>query len=158
MNRYEPGPASKHCVACAESIAASAEFCPRCGHTQATTPVKPATGWRWLYGLDGRVNRGGFLLREVISLGLLVVGYAVLFAGSSGLAVLVFLVLFIPAFAGHVCACVRRAHDLGWSGWTYLIFLVPFIGWGYWGWLLLRPSTGLSNGHGQCPDGVEVGL
>ena len=157
MNRYGPERASKHCVACAESIAASAEFCPRCGHTQATTPVKPATGWRWLYGLDGRVNGGGFLLREFYSFGLGFTAFVLLFAVPDGFSLLMF-PLFIAALAAHVSACVRRAHDFGSSGWACLILLVPIIGLVYWGALLLWPTDGASNDYGQCPSGVEVGL
>jgi uncharacterized membrane protein YhaH (DUF805 family) len=35
------------------------------------------------------------------------------------------LAIFIPSLA----VCVRRLHDIGRSGWWYLIGLIPVIGW-----------------------------
>ena len=168
MNRYGPGRTSRrYCGACGESIAASAEFCPRCGRAQATT-VETATGWRWLYGLDGRVNRRGFLLREVISIALMSPGFALGLANSNEFLLLVFGAMYLAGLVGHVSACVRRAHDFGWSGWTCLVFLLGFtsmlwtFGWvfvfPYWVMLLVRSNSGESNDHGQCPGGSKVGL
>lgn len=60
------------------------------------------------------------------------------------------LATFIPTLA----VAVRRLHDMGKSGWWYLIFLVPFIG-GIWLIVLLcMDSEHGTNNWGDNPKGV----
>ncbi len=44
---------------------------------------------------------------------------------GAGLGLLAFLVMFLPSIA----VAVRRLHDIGRSGWWYLLIFVPIIGW-----------------------------
>ena len=125
-----------------------------------------------MLGFDGRVNRGGFLLREIISFALMTPYLSQLgLAHPNGFLLLAAWVLFLAGFVVHMSACARRAHDFGWSGWTCLVFVLVFTptlwislwiyGWAlmfpFWVMLLVRFNSGESNEHGQCPSGVEVG-
>lgn len=70
--------------------------------------------------------------------------------GNSSVGVLnllVSLALFMPSLS----AVVRRLHDTGKSGWTYLIILVPIIGAFYILYLLVQDSQPGSNKWGSSP-------
>ncbi len=60
------------------------------------------------------------------------------------------LVVLIPGLA----VLVRRLHDIGKSGWWFLIVLIPFIGNIWLLVLLAKDSTDGSNEYGPNPKGV----
>lgn len=45
----------------------------------------------------------------------------------------------------HFLVTIQRSHDMGWSGWTSILTLIPFVGL-IW---LIAPGTKGSNEHGQ---------
>lgn len=50
-----------------------------------------------------------------------------------------------------IAISVRRLHDIGKSGWYYLIAIIPYIGWAisiYW---YSKPSVRLTNIYGEVP-------
>lgn len=56
------------------------------------------------------------------------------------------LAFFIPSLA----AAVRRLHDIGKSGWWYLIALIPIVGAIWLIVLLCQPSQPEANEYGEC--------
>jgi uncharacterized membrane protein YhaH (DUF805 family) len=65
---------------------------------------------------------------------------------------LIFLALFIPTIAIQV----RRLHDVGYSGWWYLISFVPFFGLLFLLVLFCLPSQDGPNKYGPHPYALAV--
>jgi len=109
-----------------------------------------------LVGVDGRISRLGFLIRQVVvyMAALVAVGFVV-----SGLEILIVagLVLYIAALVVSFCSTIRRFHDFGWSGWMVFMMLIPFFGIVVAFMPLFRPGNSLSNDYGFRPDGLRVG-
>ena len=61
--------------------------------------------------------------------------------------VVVSLGLLVPA----VCVTVRRLHDIGLSGWLYLLGFVPYVGGLFLFVCSLIPSSEKTNKHGPSP-------
>jgi|GEM_PF-476947 len=94
--------------------------------------------WVW-FSFSGRLNRKaywlkGFVLMSMIGLGVQLFGVLVgLMFGATGLggmfgvaiALVVILPLLVFNFWVSLALVVKRAHDLGHSGWWLLLFLVP---------------------------------
>lgn len=98
-----------------------------------------------------------FLFNTLFGVGLIFIGsmLGVLISGGDedvaisigyGLYFLYALAIFIPGLA----VCVRRLHDVGKSGWWFLISLVPFIG-GIWLFVLLVTDSEDENQYGRYP-------
>lgn len=68
------------------------------------------------------------------------------------LVVLVMLVFFIPS----ISVMVRRIHDLGLSGWFYLLFFIPYVGNLILLVFALMPSQKFENKYGPVPAGIKV--
>lgn len=143
-------------------------------------PASPTTGSTglWSYfsqasttnyvNFRGRARRKeywGFYLFWVIAVaGLSALGLAVdgavgnLKAGvelpvvTFALPLLFILATFLPALA----VTVRRIHDLGLSGWFYLLILLPYVGGLIIFVFSLIPSQGHENRWGPVPAGVKV--
>lgn len=64
----------------------------------------------------------------------------------------VMLVFFIPS----ISVMVRRIHDLGLSGWFYLLFFIPYIGSLILLVFALMPSQKFENKYGPAPAGVRT--
>ena len=67
----------------------------------------------------------------------------VLSSGKGALLGLAWLVLFIPMLA----VSVRRLHDIGKSGWYYLITLIPYLGWFVLLYWMCKASDEYSNDY-----------
>ena len=52
-------------------------------------------------------------------------------AGATGVTAFAYLglIYFLAVLLPRFCVFVRRMHDIGKSGWWWLIALIPFIGW-----------------------------
>ena len=106
---------------------------------------------------EGRVNRYFFAQSSLYAF---VLGYAGLFivgiivwGGLLGLALhglFPLLVLIILVSIG-----VRRMHDIGWSGWPVILYLVPPIGFLLFLILLFWPGEKKANVYGQIPHDRE---
>ena len=98
---------------------------------------------------SGRARRAEFwyfvLFQFLLSIGVIIVDSLL---GASGILSLIWsLALFIPGLA----VAVRRLHDIGRSGWFYLIGLIPIIG-GIWLIVLFcRPGVYGENEYGPDP-------
>ena len=103
---------------------------------------------------SGRARRSEYwyytLFSILVSLVTSVVGGA-LFVHSEGdvniLSALASIALFLPGLG----VAIRRLHDIGKSGWWYLILLVPFIGWIVLLIFLCRDSDRGPNRFGPSP-------
>ena len=108
-----------------------------------------------LVGVDGRINRLGYLSRVVLASVAQGVAFGALLIGPIGLAI--FVVLYIPAIVVGFCTTVRRVHDFGSSGWLILWVAFPFVNIIIAFMLLFRSGTQGPNNHGDRPDGLHVG-
>ncbi|MDD5160630.1 MAG: DUF805 domain-containing protein [Sulfuricurvum sp.] len=83
----------------------------------------------------------------------LLIGFGIGFIGGflgidmGGLSLIAMLVMFLPGLA----VAIRRLHDLGKSGWFYLLIFIPIIGalvLLYW---FVQPSAPETNEYGAAP-------
>lgn len=55
--------------------------------------------------------------------------------------------LFLPALG----VAIRRLHDIGKSGWWYLLVFIPIIGWLLLLYWFVQPSVSETNEYGEAP-------
>jgi len=113
-------------------------------------------------GLEGRIGRLRFLAWSMV-LSLVTIAVVAVFAlaglalvssdSTAGLIIGGILAFFlcIAFFIVSIMICVQRLHDLGWSGWLWLLNLVPFIGTFFPLLLLALPGNTLANRYGAPP-------
>ena len=90
--------------------------------------------------------------KETIFFGLSVRQFICSAMAVSVAAGLFFLATFIPSLA----ITVRRIHDIGLSGWFYLLILIPYIGGLIILVFTLVPSQKNDNKWGPVPEGIRV--
>lgn len=106
---------------------------------------------------EGRARRseywyfvlGNFLISIVFLLFIMIFGGN----GMDGVALLFYVLLILyslAVFLPSLAVAVRRLHDIGKSGWYYLIGLIPFIG-GIW-LLVLFATEGVHGSNEYGPD------
>ena len=96
-------------------------------------------------GRSGRVEFWWYVLAYII--------IAVLVAiveGIIGLGDLLSNILALALLVPSIAVSVRRLHDIGKSGWWYLINLIPLVGWIVFIYWAAQPS-GPANEHGEGP-------
>lgn len=114
------------------------------------------------FGVEGRIGRLRFLAWSmVLSLvTLAVVGVFALIGlalvstdSTAGLIIGGFLafILCIGFLIASILITVQRLHDLGWSGWLWLLNLVPFVGSFFPLLLVLMPGNQTANRYGAPP-------
>jgi len=113
-------------------------------------------------GLEGRIGRLRFLAWSMV-LSLVTIAVVAVFAlaglalvssdSTAGLIIGGILAFFLclAFFIVSIMICVQRLHDLGWSGWLWLLNLVPFIGTFFPLLLLALPGNTLANRYGAPP-------
>jgi uncharacterized membrane protein YhaH (DUF805 family) len=157
------------CDNCEASAGPLDLICRQCGKrlpTELPSVEFDLKKWKWFVGLDGRINRGGFLLREIIALisifVLPLLAYTVLPANNDS--IFIGIVVLIISWGGilvgiiiHVSSVVRRFHDRSKSGWMLLLLFVPILNLIKWLELLFMGNNQTSNQYGGLPDGVNVG-
>ncbi len=148
------------CPSCNSNVSIANTSCWKCGHAFATSDrqiaYQKANGFGWIFGLNGRLNRKGFLLQEGISFIFLVASWIMAITIPSAQVGFFWLGLAVY-IAIHVCASVRRLHDYDQSGWVAL-FLLTVIGYLLIFWLATRPGDGIPNKYGHNPTGFQVAL
>ena len=115
--------AIRSCDNCGASASQNAERCRECGSMLPNVnsdSLGLTTWWQWFIGLDGRVNRGGFLVRETLVFVLAILATAVAVSFSVFVVTWGLILVFI---AIHVSSLVRRFHDRGMSGWSVLPYV-----------------------------------
>lgn len=107
------------------------------------------------FGVSGRIGRLRYIAWGLV-LGLAMLplyGIAVgVMAGISDVlgGVLIFAVL-VAALVFSVMIGVQRLHDIGWSGWLYLLLFVPLVGTVFAILMLVMPGTPGRNNYGPIP-------
>lgn len=118
-------------------------------------PLKP-------FSFQGRIGRLRFLawtmVLTLVTLGIGIVlalfGLALLSSDSNAGLILAGLLAFILVAAlGFVSIqfSVQRLHDIGWSGWLWLLNLVPFIGSFFPFVMMVMPGNNTANRYGAPP-------
>ncbi|WP_375741194.1 DUF805 domain-containing protein [Pseudomonas boanensis] len=116
--------------------------------------VLPEYGELKVLSTDGRIGRVRYLgWSMALILAFLPVGavIAASFALSSTLASLLAIVACIVLAVVGVFIGVQRLHDIGWSGWLWLINFVPFVGSVFALIMLVVPGTSGPNRYGSPP-------
>jgi uncharacterized membrane protein YhaH (DUF805 family) len=116
-----------------------------------------------LWSAKGRIGRLRFLSYNVVGyflfsivVGLILAVTASIFRSSDVMALLP-LLIFIPYFVFFVLLSIQRSHDMGWSGWSVLLCLIPLVSliWVFY------PGTKGGNRFGAPPPpngtGVVIG-
>ncbi|WP_339454305.1 DUF805 domain-containing protein [Pseudomonas sp. EA_5y_Pfl2_R50] len=114
------------------------------------------------FGVEGRIGRLRFLawsmVMTLVTLPIISI-FALIFLGlvssesTSGLIgggiIAVFLCLALIIVS--ILFCVQRLHDIGWSGWLWLLNLVPFVGSFFPFVLMIVPGDKVANRYGPPP-------
>lgn len=114
----------------------------------------PEFGELKVFGTDGRIGRIRYLgWSMALMLAFLPIGGVILasFALSDALAGLLTLVACLALVVVSVCIGVQRLHDIGWSGWLWLLNFVPIIGSVFALVMLFMPGTDGPNRYGPPP-------
>ncbi len=128
------------------------------------------------YGFSGRMGRLRFLSRAFISGFIAYAGFAVLIGILAAVLIPIgslkddsdlLSILFIGLIYLGFIACglvvpgqygARRLHDLGFSGWWWLLMLVPLVNVVFLLYLLFAPGKGDTNRYGPPPPPNTVGV
>ena len=118
-------------------------------------PLKP-------FGVEGRIGRLRFLAWSMV-LSLVTIAVVGVFAlsalalvstdSTAGLIVggILAFVLCVAFLIATILISVQRLHDVGWSGWLWLLNLVPFVGSFFPLLLVVLPGSGVANRYGAPP-------
>ena len=108
--------------------------------------------WKQYADFSGRARRTEYWMFALVNFGIallleLILGFTFLYF----LTYVYSLAIFIPSLA----VCVRRLHDIGRSGWWYLIGLVPVVGWIILIIWFCTDSQPGANKWGENPKGIN---
>ncbi|KJZ37669.1 DUF805 domain-containing protein [Pseudomonas fluorescens] len=114
------------------------------------------------FSVEGRIGRLRYLAwTMVLTLVMLAVGsvlavFAIALISADSTAGLIFgglvaLILFIAVAVVSIQISVQRLHDIGWSGWLWLLNLVPFVGSFFPIVIMVAPGTNIANRYGPPP-------
>ena len=159
---------SRQCENCGSSASPTDSYCSNCGvkipTLSAIMGVEPNWYHYWL-GFGGRISRGGFIWRQFVAVLLIFVlasVIAVALETADQVVLVVGLIVLnigsiLMGMAIHIFATVRRFHDLGTSGWWYILLFVPFISLWLSIKLLFFVGEADSNRFGDKPELDKVG-
>ncbi|MGY2189450.1 hypothetical protein D3C87_1168680 [compost metagenome] len=114
------------------------------------------------FGVEGRIGRLRFLAWSMV-LSLITIAVVAVFAlvglalvssdSTAGLIVGGILAFFLCLgfLIVSIMISVQRLHDIGWSGWLWLLNLVPFVGSFFPLVMLAMPGTNVANRYGAPP-------
>lgn len=116
-----------------------------------------------VFGIQGRIGRLRYLAWSMVALAVIgaVAGFLLIAMFSEDMTVLAMVLTAIAVIAYlyvNITISVQRLHDLGWSGWLWLLNLVPFIGGFFPFLLMLLPGNSGPNRYGapQPPNSTAV--
>ena len=114
----------------------------------------PEYGPLKIFGVSGRIGRIRYLGWSMGMMLLAMLAYTIA-AGIMALSPLVGGILMIPVVLGSIVIAVmigvQRLHDIGWSGWLWLLNMVPFVGFVFSLLMLVVPGTPDANRYGPPP-------
>ncbi|WP_426205622.1 DUF805 domain-containing protein [Pseudomonas sp. TWP3-1] len=114
------------------------------------------------FGVEGRIGRLRFLawamVQCLVTLPIIAV-FALIALGmvsdesTTGLIIggILAFFLFLAFFIVNIMISVQRLHDIGWSGWLWLLNLVPFVGSFFPLVMMVVPGTTGANRYGPPP-------
>lgn len=114
----------------------------------------PEFGELKVLGTSGRIGRVRYLgWSMALMLAFLPIGGVILgsFALSETLASLLTIAACLALVVVSVCIGVQRLHDMGWSGWLWLLNFVPIVGSVFALLMLFMPGTDGPNRYGPPP-------
>lgn len=140
------------------TVAAASPYAP----PQANVAEQlPQYGELKVFSVNGRIGRVRYLGWTMAML-LCMLPLMLLFAGasvmSSVLGTLILGVAVIAMIVIGVFIGVQRLHDMGWSGWLWLLNFVPFIGSVFALLMLIIPGTQGVNRYGPPPPPNSTGV
>ncbi|MCL4386998.1 DUF805 domain-containing protein [Patescibacteria group bacterium] len=107
-----------------------------------------------MFRLKGRTSRANYFLVSLVFfiLGIFLFTAQLLYRNPSltiivNLAVIIFSILFILPLS------IRRIHDIGHSGWYYLLNFIPLVNFIFGLYILLCPGEKNANKYGSQPSG-----
>ena len=156
----------KYCGTCG-SILSTDRTCEACqGHFKwkddERTSMKLVETLQQLIGCDGRITRGGFLVRVAPTFVLYILGVTALRSDVTDSTPLFIatLLLTIAAFLVYFSALIRRLHDCGWGGRLFLgsfgLAFIPVVNLVILAILFVRPGLKSNNEYGSPPVGLSV--
>ncbi|MGH8385559.1 MAG: DUF805 domain-containing protein [Pseudomonas sp.] len=114
------------------------------------------------FGVEGRIGRLRFLAWSMV-LSLVTLAVVGVFAlvglglvssdSTAGLIIGGILAFFLclAFLIASIMITVQRLHDIGWSGWLWLLNLVPFVGSFFPLLMVMMPGTNIANRYGAPP-------
>lgn len=107
-----------------------------------------------VFGVTGRIGRLRYIAWSFVMMLALIplygVGVGAMFANEA-LGGLLMIVAVIIALVVSVQIGVKRLHDIGWSGWLWLLQLIPLVGSIFALIMLVAPGTPGRNNYGAPP-------
>ena len=102
-------------------------------------------------GFEGRASRSEYwwFFLFCIFVGI-ITGMADFVAGWNVITNIVIIALFLPTLS----VAVRRLHDIGRSGWWYLIVIIPYIGWIMFLIVMILEGEEHPNQYGEVPTNI----
>lgn len=154
----------EHTPPVAAPIASSNPESPYAPPRATVGEVLPEFSELKVFSIQGRIGRLRYLawtlvltvaMMVVVGIGALIGFASLMSAESSGLAMgfgaLVAIVLFVAFVVVSIQISVQRLHDLGWSGWLWLINFVPIVGSFFPLVLVVSPGSNIANRYGPPP-------
>lgn len=113
------------------------------------------------FGIQGRIGRLRYIAWSfVLVLALLPLSSIAggVMSISDVLGGILLLAVVIAAIVFSVMIGVQRLHDIGWSGWLYLLLIVPLVGTVFAILMLVMPGTQGHNNYGPPPPENSTGV
>ncbi len=120
--------------------------------SSASAEVQPVKVW----SARGRIGRLRYLAYFMTAYWLSAAGGAVMgvVVGDLALAPISIAVVYLPLVVLWGLSSIQRSHDMGWSGWTSLLTLIPLVGLV---WVFKRGTSG-HNRFGAPPSPNTLGV
>lgn len=107
-----------------------------------------------VFSFRGRIGRMRYLAWSLVLMFVFVgvtAGLAALSAGSPGFGGFIIIAAVVAMLVVSVQIGVQRLHDMGWSGWLWLLSLVPIVNNVFWLIMLVVPGSVAGNRYGPPP-------
>lgn len=102
-----------------------------------------------LFSAKGRIGRMEYFLTLLGIWAVLIVAWGIVIGADAPLlTILLGFTSLIASMVVAICAGIKRLHDIGQTGWLYLIYLIPFISFIFLLFLLLKGPDSTHNQYG----------
>lgn len=116
--------------------------------------VEQEVGELKLFGITGRIGRLRYIAWSFVMTLIILPAYGLGLALTLGENMIGGLLILVAAVVGVVVSVqfgVKRLHDIGWSGWLWLLQLIPLVGSIFALIMLVAPGTPGRNQYGATP-------